>query len=166
MKSVNIFLALIFSVASFSVNAQKSSTQKESVSVYGNCGMCKTRIEKAAVNAGATSAKWNDESKVLAVSFASSKTSLQDIEKAVAAVGHDTKNFTAPDEVYEKLHGCCKYDRKATEEKTDVATASCCKTHDKCAADKCCDMAKEKVDCCKADAGKDACCSGGKSCCA
>ena len=164
MKSLTIIFALLFSFASFSADAQKS-TLKESVTVYGNCGMCKTRIEKAAINAGATAAKWNDESKLLSVSFASSKTSLENIEKAVAAVGHDTKNFSASDEVYNELHGCCQYDRKVTEGKIAMA-AACCKTHDKCMTDKCCKVTEGKADCCKATDAKEGCCPAGKSCCA
>ncbi len=126
--------------------------------------MCKTRIEKAAISAGATAAKWNDETQILAVSFATPKTSLETIEKAIAGVGHDTKNFAASDEVYNNLHGCCKYDRKANDAKTDLA--SCCKTHDKCVTDKCCDMKAGKPDCCKPAEAKEACCAGGKTCCA
>ncbi len=165
MKSINIFFALVFSIASFSAQAQKAAVQKENITVYGNCGMCKSRIEKAAVAAGATAASWNDETKILAVSYGPTKSSAEKIEKAVAAVGHDTKNFIAKDEVYNKLHGCCQYERKATDAKADVA-ASCCKSHEQCTADKCCDMAAAKVDCCKATEAKSACCTEGKSCCA
>jgi periplasmic mercuric ion binding protein len=39
---------------------------------------------------------------------------LEDIEKSIAAVGHDTQNFSSEISVYKKLPGCCKYDRKST----------------------------------------------------
>ncbi|WP_207492583.1 heavy-metal-associated domain-containing protein [Aridibaculum aurantiacum] len=113
MKTLQVFIAFIFSVVAFSANAQTNAGKKETVKVYGNCGMCKSRIEKAAVAAGASTATYNYDTKVLAVTIADEKTSMEQIEKAVAAVGHDTKNFTAPEEAYKKLHGCCKYDRKA-----------------------------------------------------
>jgi mercuric ion binding protein len=117
MKLLSILFALVISVSSLSVNAQESpSLQKENITVYGNCGMCKARIEKAAVKAGAATADWNDETKILAVTFSESKTMVDTIEKAIAAVGHDTKNYSASDEVYNKLHGCCKYERKSVKQ--------------------------------------------------
>lgn len=116
MKIFKLVFALIFTVAAVNVQAQSADT-KDSVKVYGNCGMCKNRIEKAAKAAGATTASWNDETQVLAITFTPGKSTTETIEKAVAAVGHDTKNFTAPTEVYNKLHGCCQYERKAEQEK-------------------------------------------------
>lgn len=84
----------------------------EKFKVYGNCGMCESRIEKAAKSVeGVSSADWNKETKMIEVSFDSSKTNLEKIQKAIAKVGHDTDQEKAADEVYNKLPGCCKYDR-------------------------------------------------------
>jgi Cu(I)/Ag(I) efflux system membrane fusion protein len=84
--------------------------QSASISVNGACSMCKVRIENAAKSVpGVTLAEWNIGAKVLALQFDSGKTSLAAISKAVAAVGHDTEMDRAPDEVYNALHGCCKY---------------------------------------------------------
>ncbi len=120
--------------------------------------MCKKTIETAAKDAGATEANWNTETKVLAVSYTGSSNN-QKIQKAIAAAGYDTQDFTAPDDVYNKLHECCKYDRKgATPSKsgmTAAAAAACCDGKD-CCKDGKCDMGK---DCCKA--GSD-CCKDGK----
>jgi len=41
------------------------------------------------------------------------KTTANDILKNIALVGYDSDNFLAPDAVYENLHGCCQYERKA-----------------------------------------------------
>jgi len=84
----------------------------ETVKVYGNCGMCKTRIEKAAKAVdGVKKAEWDKEKKELTVTFDSETTNLESIEKAVADVGHDTANVKAKDETYNDLHSCCKYER-------------------------------------------------------
>ena len=84
----------------------------ETVKVYGNCGMCKTRIEKAAKAVdGVKKAEWDKEKKELTVTFDSEATNIDAIEKAVADVGHDTANAKAKDEVYNDLHSCCKYER-------------------------------------------------------
>ena len=100
-----IFSSLLLAFQSF---AQKS----HEIKVWGNCGMCKKVIEGAALKAGAKEASWNEESKILHVSFKASKTDLSKIQQSIAASGYDTQDFIAPDEVYSKLHGCCQYERK------------------------------------------------------
>ena len=106
--SFSIFLfALLFSTSMF---AQKS----EEIKVWGNCGMCKKVIETAALKAGASNSSWSEETKILNVSYKSKKTDAKSIQEAVAASGYDTQDVTAPTEVYNKLHGCCQYERKAT----------------------------------------------------
>jgi copper chaperone CopZ len=78
--------------------------------------MCKERIEKAARIKGVQKANWNVKTKMLNVSFDSTKTTLYSIQKSIAAVGHDTREVKASDESYNALHGCCQYERKAFKE--------------------------------------------------
>ena len=92
-----------------------AQTQTDTIKVYGNCGMCKSRIEKAVKLEGITNAAWSPDSKLLVVSYETAKISNDDIQKAVAAVGHDTEKYSAEDKVYKKLPGCCLYERKKTE---------------------------------------------------
>lgn len=106
MKYVTM-LAVAFALSSTSVFASGDTK----FTVLGNCGMCKNRIEKAAKAAGASKAIWDAETQTLTVSFKAKKTSLDKIQQEVAAVGHDTEKYKAPDEVYNNLHGCCKYNR-------------------------------------------------------
>lgn len=104
---------------SVSMNHQSTSDKaptEEQVQfvVYGNCDMCKDRIERATNNMeGVNNAVWNKETKMISVSFNGNKTSLPAIHKAIAAVGHDTDQETAPDEVYESLPPCCQYARNS-----------------------------------------------------
>ncbi len=79
--------------------------------VKGNCESCKARIEKAAKSAGANSADWNAEKQTVILDFDSSKTSADQILKKIAEAGHDNEKYKATDSVYEKLPGCCLYDR-------------------------------------------------------
>ena len=82
------------------------------VKVGGLCDMCKDRIETAALSvSGVESATWESESQILHLNFDSAKTNSNEIQKAVAAVGHDTEKFKAPDEVYKDLPECCLYER-------------------------------------------------------
>ena len=106
MKSILIALAFLGSIWSL---GEKTA----SVKVYGNCGMCKSRIEKALKYEGISKADWDSKSKLLTVSFDEEKTNLKEIEKKISGVGHDTQSLKAEDVVYNKLPGCCKYDREA-----------------------------------------------------
>lgn len=92
-----------------SVFAQEKT---DTIKVSGECGMCKSRIQKALKLEGISSAIWDTETKLLTVTYSSDKLSNDDIQKKVAAVGHDTEKYKAVDVVYNKLPGCCKYERK------------------------------------------------------
>jgi len=89
-----------------------AKAKTESIKVWGECNMCKTRIEKAAKIEGVTKASWDTESKMLSLVYDPSKTNSDDVQKKIAAVGHDTEKFKADDKAYAKLDDCCKYDRK------------------------------------------------------
>ncbi|MHC8948100.1 TonB-dependent receptor domain-containing protein [Sphingobacterium hungaricum] len=110
MNIIKLFLFLTVSIilSNQQVFAQQTKT---SFDVVGNCGMCKKRIEKAATEAGAKTADWSIETRKLTIEFDSSKVSLDKIKQQIASVGHDTEEFRASDEVYEKLHECCMYER-------------------------------------------------------
>ena len=85
----------------------------EEIYVFGNCGMCKARIHKAGNELEAVaSVSWDMDTKMLSVTYDSSKTSISDIEEKMAEVGHDTKNEKSASDVYEALPGCCQYDRE------------------------------------------------------
>lgn len=101
-----------FALQSF---AQKAADTTAVVKVWGNCGMCKERIEKAAFGKGVKSADWNVETNMLTVVYNPAKTELLTIEKRISSVGHDTEHTSASDKVYNNLHGCCQYDRKKEE---------------------------------------------------
>lgn len=101
----------VFTMLSVSVFAHDDI---DSFKVYGNCGMCKKRIEKAVTGIdGVKKAEWNEETKMITVTYDGHKIKLEDIHKKIASVGHDTEKFPADDAVYKKLPGCCKYDRKS-----------------------------------------------------
>ena len=82
------------------------------IKVYGNCSMCKERIEKAAMAIkGVQVANWDEEDQLLKVIYDASETRLKKIHEAVAGVGHDTELVRARNRTYQQLHHCCKYDR-------------------------------------------------------
>ena len=82
------------------------------IKVWGECETCKVRIEKAAKLDGVTNAIWNKDTKILSLVYNPSQISSDNVQKKIAAVGHDTEKFTANDKAYAKLNECCKYTRR------------------------------------------------------
>lgn len=111
MKQIkSIMLLLIATIALSAAKAQDVKT--DTFKVWGNCGMCKKTIEKAANVNGVQKAEWNRETKVFTLVYNPAVTTNEKIQKAIAAAGYDTEKFTGDDKAYEKLPGCFHYDRK------------------------------------------------------
>ena len=106
IKSGILFLS-IFLFSNFS-----AQTRTFKAKVYGNCGMCKDRIEAAVKSdKNVISANWGIDSKILTVKFNAKKTSKKSILKSIAEAGHDNQMFRASDKTYNDLESCCQYDR-------------------------------------------------------
>ncbi len=104
---------MVFVGLSVQAQEKKNKNAKYTIEVNGNCEQCKKRIEKAAFSvSGVKSANWNVETHQLSLILNEEKTSVLDVKKAIAKVGHDTDEVKATDEIYENLHSCCKYERK------------------------------------------------------
>ena len=95
------------------VNAQIKNAKTETAKIYGNCGMCKKTIETAANVTKTAKVDWNVDTKMASITYDTKKTNPDEILKRIALAGYDSDKFLAPDAVYDKLHGCCQYDRKA-----------------------------------------------------
>ena len=108
-KLILLFLFFI----STSISAQNEKNKKSNFEVIGNCEICKKRIEKAALSLkGVNMASWDIPSKILSITYNSNKILPDQIQSAIADVGHDTPLFKAPDNVYNELPMCCIYERK------------------------------------------------------
>ncbi len=103
-----IFIGLSLGFQAFGQNNSKTFLTTE-FKVYGLCGLCKERIENAALIKGVKKAEWNKETGVLKVILNPEKVKPEDIHKAVAAAGHDTDLIKADDKIYKKLPKCCAY---------------------------------------------------------
>ncbi len=116
-------LLLTITVAS----AQIKNAKTETVKIYGNCGMCKTKIETAGTLKKVAKVEWNQDTNMAVLTYDASKTSQDEILKRIALVGYDSDKFLAPDATYDALHECCQYERVAkvampTEIKMESAT--------------------------------------------
>lgn len=111
MKQLLFFIAIFF-ITWQSAFTHEGSFKTDTVKVSGNCEMCQQRITTAAKMKGVQSVSWNIETQTLVVTYDSTKISLDKIEQRIAAAGHDTEHFKAPEGAYKALHKCCKYSRE------------------------------------------------------
>jgi mercuric ion binding protein len=107
MKTKFIYIIAILLLTSASVFGQKVVTAN--LKVYGNCFMCKKRIETALDLNGVKLAQWDPKTKNLEIVYNSNKISEAKIHEIIAAAGHDTEKVKAKDEVYATLPFCCLY---------------------------------------------------------
>ena len=89
--------------------ASAATIKTATFTVAGNCEECKARIENAADIKGVKLCVWDVKTHVATVTYNESKTSLDQVKKAIAAAGHDITGFKADDASYKKLPSCCKY---------------------------------------------------------
>lgn len=127
MKKVMLSMAVL---AAIGLTSCKNETKKEteattteiskemaisnlSFGARGNCGMCKSTIEKAANSVkGVANATWDVDKKTIEVSFDDTKADAMAIHNAIAAAGYDTDKVSGSEEAYKNLPGCCQYDHE------------------------------------------------------
>lgn len=106
MRKLIVLGLMLIGTASFAQNKNAKAT----IEVDGVCLMCKTRIEKASIKTkGVKLANWDVKTHELKLIFDERKTSLKKIKESIVAVGHDTKDLKAKDDVYNNIDPCCKY---------------------------------------------------------
>ena len=90
--------------------AEKNKNARVAFEVDGICGMCKKRIEVAALKTkGVKFAIWDVKTHQMNIILDERKTSLNTVKQNIANVGHDVLNFKATEEAYATVHPCCKY---------------------------------------------------------
>ena len=145
MKKVILSVAVI---AALGLTSCKNDTKKETESstteiskempltdlsfgVRGNCGMCKSTIEKAANGVdGVASANWDVDKKKIDVSFDDTKIDEMSIHKAIAASGYDTEKVAGSEEAYKNLPECCQYDHEMAMNQTGETKSEDHSNHD------------------------------------
>lgn len=108
-KILMVITVLLSAVNSF---AQIKNAKTATVKIYGNCGMCKTTIEKAGNVKNDALVEWNKDTGTATLKYDSKKTNPDEILKRIALAGYDSEKFLAPDDVYANLPGCCQYNRE------------------------------------------------------
>jgi periplasmic mercuric ion binding protein len=146
MKALKIFSSLFLLLSTCSISFAQEKT--DSFKVAGECGMCKKKIEKAAKTAGASFASWDTKSKQLVVKYSSETTNQAKIQQSIAAVGYDTPDYKTTDEAYNKLDGCCQYDRQLMS-KMEKTAMNCCGPNCEMKDGKCDEAVCKDKGCCK-----------------
>ena len=109
-KSLLFFLSVVVLI-SCSSNGDEAK-KEEKFTVYGNCGMCEKKIEGSLDEVkGVSSADWDVKTDMMTGGCNPKIITLDEIKQKIADVGYDSDSHRAKDAVYDKLHGCCKYDR-------------------------------------------------------
>lgn len=151
MKNIIQISILLISISLNACSTPIKNAKTETFKVYGNCNMCKETIETAALKKGEAKAEWDKNTKIVSLTFDSTKTKADAILKRIAYSGYDNINFLAPDDVYAKLPECCQYDRpkkenvKAQEVTTTTSTEKAiytCPMHPEVQSDKAGDCPK------------------------
>lgn len=107
-----IIIGVFVSIGSSLYSQKPKKNQKAEFVVLGNCEMCQNRIQEAALNVkGVKYVSWDIETDLFSTIYNAKKTSLLDIQKKIAEVGHDTPLVKATDSIYQSLPMCCLYER-------------------------------------------------------
>ena len=109
-KPAILLIALISIVSS--CDAKIKNAKKETFKVWGNCGTCKKTIDSAVKKGDEASGNWDVDSKLITITYDSTKTTADVILKRIADAGYDNEKYTGNTEAYNHLHACCQYDRK------------------------------------------------------
>ncbi len=110
MKNLKYYFSLLALVICFGAQAQDvKKIDTVSFKVEGVCGMCKERIEHAALIKGVKQVEWNQSTQMLTAIIKPGKTSEEKLHESVAKAGHSTNKVEATDDSYNQLPGCCAY---------------------------------------------------------
>jgi copper chaperone CopZ len=117
MKNIKISLRTLLAVLIFSsvtVTAKSQEQKKEetiTIKTSAVCSMCKERIENAmSFEKGVKEVNLNVSTKILTITYKTSKTNPEKLRTAVTKIGYDADDLTADAKAYEKLPACCKKD--------------------------------------------------------
>lgn len=112
MKKIILFgLTLTIALFQNTALAKIINQKNQTYTVYGNCSMCKSIIEKAGSKKNVSKVVWNEKTKKASITFDSVKTNQNEILKNIALAGYDNELYLAPNDTYANLHQCCQYTR-------------------------------------------------------
>jgi len=102
MKKILLAALMICTIGVFA----KTITQE--ITVKGNCGECKEKIEAALDIPGISFAEWNKDTKILTIRYNDKKISEDQIHSTISNLGYATNKVAANAASQAKLSKCCQ----------------------------------------------------------
>jgi copper chaperone CopZ len=104
---------LLILLGILTASCQEQNITTETFTVYGNCGMCKSTIEKSVKGVkGIKKGIWDLPTDQMTVDYDPDQISLDAIKQRIADVGYDSDTHRAKDEIYNNLPGSKNYLQK------------------------------------------------------
>jgi copper chaperone CopZ len=90
---------------------KKGKTETVEIKTSAKCGHCEERITKALTyTKGVVDIDFNDETKVVAVTYKTKKTNPEALRKAISMAGYQADEMPANQAAFDALSDCCKKD--------------------------------------------------------
>ncbi|MCX6285944.1 MAG: heavy metal-associated domain-containing protein [Bacteroidetes bacterium] len=106
--SIMLFAFMLASASAFS---QEKKPETIKIKTSAVCDMCKDRIEQGmAFEKGVKNVVLDVDTKIVSITYNPSKTTPDDLRKAISKLGYDADNVVADKAAYAKLPACCKKD--------------------------------------------------------
>ena len=118
MKIIPITVALILSFSNAFGTAQIKNPRTETITLNGNCNLCKSIIENAGSLKNVAAVEWDQNTRTATLVYNEERTNREEVLKRIALAGFDNELFYAPDEVYAALPACCRYQRNKPEQRS------------------------------------------------
>lgn len=93
------------------INIQEIEKKVDTVEIKTSaiCNMCKERIEHdMAFEKGVKSVELDNDTKILTITYKTSKTNKEKLRKAVTMIGYDADDMLADQKAHDKLPACCQ----------------------------------------------------------
>ena len=108
LSGIMLFAFMLASAAAFS---QDKKVETIKIKTSAVCDMCKSRIEKSmAFEKGVKTVVLDVDTKIVTITYNPSKTTPDDLRKAISKLGYDADKVVRDKAAYAKLPGCCKKD--------------------------------------------------------
>ena len=92
MHTLFKFSVLLLSIVFFNISSYAQESKTDTIKVFGNCNMCKEKIEGSLKEKdGITAKNWDKKTKLLVVTYDAAKISKEQIGQKIADVGYDNQ---------------------------------------------------------------------------
>ena len=109
INSIKVYTTLLILLSMAFSSAAIGQDSTATFNVAGVCGMCKSRITKAAAAKGLKKATWEAGSQLLTLSFNAAMYDVEAAKQRILSAGHDVEHRAADQTAYKQLPKCCHY---------------------------------------------------------